>query len=74
MQHIKFPDWFNSQNRGFHWSKQCHQYLGPYIISSNKILTMHAPYTYIYVKHLTGYGRTLKHTLFDIVYEEKKGP
>ena len=28
----------------FHWLRQCHQNLGPYTISPNKILTMHAPY------------------------------
>ena len=33
----------------FHWLRQCHQYLGPYMISPNKILTMHAPYTHIYI-------------------------
>ena len=48
-----------------HWLRQCHQYLGPYIISPNKILTMHAPYTYIHVTHLTVCGRTLMHTLFE---------
>ena len=58
----------------FHWSRQCCQYLGPYMISPNKILIMHAPYTYIQVIHLTFCGRTLKHTLFEIVYEEKKEP
>ena len=29
----------------FHWLGQCHRYLGPYMISPNKILTMHTPYT-----------------------------
>ena len=58
----------------FHWSRQCHQYLGPYVISTNKILTTHAPYTYIHVTHLTFCGRALKHILCEIVYEEKKEP
>ena len=58
----------------FHWSRQCHRYLGPYMISPNKSLTTRAPYTYIHVTHLTVCGRTLKHTLFEIVYEEKKEP
>ena len=57
-----------------YWSRQCHQYLGPCMISPNKILTRHAPYTYIHVMHLTFCGRTLKCTLFEIVYEEKKEP
>ena len=58
----------------FPWLRQCHQYLSPYAISPNKILTTHAPYTYVHVTHLTVCGRTLKHTLFEIVYEEKKEP
>ena len=58
----------------FPWSRQCHQYLSPHMISPTKILTPHAPYTYIHVMHLTFYGRTLKHALFEIVYEEKKEP
>ena len=58
----------------FHWSRQCHQYLGPYLISPNKILTTCTPYTYIHVTHLTFCGRALKHTLFEIVYEEEKEP
>ena len=37
----------------FHWSRQCHRYLGPYMISPNKILTTLDPYTYIHVTHLT---------------------
>ena len=37
----------------FHWLRQCCRYLGPYMISPNKILTTHAPYTYIHVTHLT---------------------
>ena len=56
----------------FHWSRQCHRYLGPYMISPNKILTTHAPYTYIHVTHLKFCGRTIKCILFEIVYEEKK--
>ena len=51
----------------FHWSRQCHRYLGPYMISPNKILTTCTPYTYIHVMHLTVCGRTLNHTLFEIV-------
>ena len=58
----------------FYWPRQCHQYLGPYRIYPNKILTMHIPYTYIHVMNLTVCGRTLKHTLFEIVYEEEKEP
>ena len=58
----------------FHWSRQCHQYLGRYVISPNKLFTIRTPYTYIHVTHLTFYGRTLKHTQFEIVYEEKKEP
>ena len=41
------------KSRVFYWSRQCCQYLGPYVISPNKILTMHNPYTYIHVMHLT---------------------
>ena len=52
----------------FHWSR----YLSPYTISPNKILTLSTPYTYVHVMHLAFYGKTLKHTLFEIVYEEKK--
>ena len=74
MQHSKFPDWFNSQNQVLHWSRQCCQYLGPSMISPNKILITCAPYTYRHVMHLTFCGRTLKHTLFEIVYEEEKAP
>ena len=58
----------------FHWPRQCHQYLSLYTISPNKSLTTCAPYTYIRVMHLTFCGRTPKHTLFEIVYEEKKEP
>ena len=58
----------------FHWSRQCHRYLGPYVISPNKMLTTCTPSTYIHVTHLTVCGRTLKLTLFEIVYEEKKEP
>ena len=32
---------------------------------------MCAPYTYIHITHLTFCGRTLKHTLLEIVYEEE---
>ena len=58
----------------FHRLRQCHQYLGQYTISPNMSLTMCAPYTYIHVMHLTFYGITLKHTIFEIVYEEKEEP
>ena len=37
----------------FHWLRQCHQYLGPYMICPYKSFTMHALYTYMYVTHLT---------------------
>ena len=57
-----------------HWLRQCCQYLGPYMISPNKILTTCPPYTYIHVTHLTFCGRAPKHTLFKIVYEEEKEP
>ena len=70
----KFPDWFYSQNQDFSLvetmlliSRSLHDF-------PQQDLTMHAPYTYIHVMHLTFYGRTLKHTLFEIVYEEKKNP
>ena len=55
----------------FHW-RQCHLYLGPYAVYPNKILTTCAPYTYIHVTHLTFYGRTIKCTIFEIVYGKKK--
>ena len=58
----------------FHWLRQWHQYLSPYMISSNNILTTHTPYTYIHVIHFKFYVTTLKCTLFEIVYEEKKEP
>ena len=57
-----------------HWLRQCHRYLSPYMIYHSKILTTRAPYTYIHATHLTFCGRTLKHTLFEIVYEEEKEP
>ena len=57
----------------FHWSRCCHQYLSPYMISPNKILTTSIPYTYIHVTRITFGGRTLRHTLFEIVHEEKWG-
>ena len=44
----------------FHWLRQCHQYLGPYLISTNQIFTTHAPHTYIYVIHLTFLWKNLQ--------------
>ena len=35
---------------------------------------MQTPYTYTQVMHLTVCGRTLKRTLFGIVYEEENEP
>ena len=40
----------SSKIKLFHWSRQCHGYLSPYVISH---YDMHAPYTYIHVMHLT---------------------
>ena len=37
----------------FHWLRQCHQYLGPYMISPYESFTTHGPYTYIHILHLT---------------------
>ena len=70
----KFPDWFNSQNQVFLLVKTMSLISQFLVIYPNKILTTRAPYTYIHVTHLTFCGRTLKHTLFEIVYEEKKEP
>ena len=39
------------QIKFFYWSRQCHQYLGPYVISPIQIFTMHAPHTHIYICH-----------------------
>ena len=37
----------------FHWSRQYHQYLGPYTISCNQIFTMHASHIYIcHISHI----------------------
>ena len=56
-----------------HWLRQCHQYLGPYTISPNNILTTHSLHIYTcHAKNLTFCGRTLQHTLFEIVYKEQK--
>ena len=41
---------------------------------SQQDLTTPAPYTYIHITHLTFCGRTLKHTIFEVVYEEKSNP
>ena len=48
------------------------RYLSPYMISKNKIFTMDIPYTYIHVTHLIFCGRIFKHTILEIVYDEKE--
>ena len=35
----------------FHWSRQYHQYLGPYTISPNQIFTMHASHIYTHISY-----------------------
>ena len=42
----------SSKIEGFHWSRQCHQYLGPYTISHNKSLS-HIPLTHIFMSHIS---------------------
>ena len=49
----------NPKIKFFHWSRQCHQYLGPYMISPNKSLTMCAPYTYIQMSHTSHFMEEL---------------
>ena len=44
----------------FLWSRQCCQYLCPYMISPYKSFTTHALYTYIYVMHLTFLWKNLE--------------
>ena len=44
----------------FHWLRECCQYLHPYMISHYKIFTMHAPYRYIHVMHLTFLWKNLQ--------------
>ena len=70
----KFPDWFNSQNRVFSlvetmlsisWSLHDFSQQDFNQSCSLHIYTCHTP-------HIC--GRTLKHTIFEIVYEEKKEP
>ena len=58
----------------FHWSRQCHQYLGPYFISPNQRYSKHAPhiYIYIYVIHLTVCGRIFEHTILKVQYNKKR--
>ena len=46
----------------FNWLRQCHRYLHPYTISPYDIFTMHAPYTYIHVTHLTFLWKNLHAT------------
>ena len=68
----KLSDWFNSQNRVFYWLRQCHLYLGPYLISTNQSFTTHAPNTYIYVIHLTVLWKNLQaYNIEGTVQQEK---
>ena len=57
----------------FHWLRQCHQYLSPYIISPNQIFTTCAPHTYIYVTHLTFLWKYLQaYNIEGTVQQEKE--
>ena len=70
----KSPDWFNSQNQLLSLIKTISLISRSLHNSSQQDLTTHDPYTYIHFTHLIFCGRTLKCTLFEIVYEEKKEP
>ena len=57
------------KNQVFYWSKQCHQYHHPYMISPYKI-TPHIHFTHIYmscISHLC--GRIIKHIILEILYD-----
>ena len=70
----KFPDWFNSRNRVFSLVKTMSSISRTLQHFSQQDLTMRNLNTYIHVTHLTICGTTLKHTLFEMVYEEEKEP
>ena len=49
----KVSDWLILKNQVFHWSRHCHQYLNPYMISPYESFTTNTLYTYIHVTNLT---------------------
>ena len=70
----KLPVWLIFLNQAFSLVMMLASIFGPYVIFPNKILSTHAPYPYIHVTHITVCGRTLKYTLFNIVYNKEGTP
>ena len=71
---VQFPDWLNSQNQVFSLVKTMSSISWSLHDLSQQDFN-HTRSLHIYMSHTSQVcGRTLKHTLFEIVYEAKKEP